>query len=176
MAIADNGVGIESEYLAEIFKPLVRLHNASEYPGTGLGLTLARKAVLAQKGSIWCVSIPGHGAGLLPVRLPAAKGRPWPPKPGWSPEGLKSRTARKRKTPRRGGRRGVGVGGVSPVSQVSRLQRYPCCKIRQRCKALFHRNGDYFYVPPCRRRFQQLGPCPWPSVPPQQNRQRGERP
>ena len=32
--IRDNGVGIEADYLAEIFKPLVRLHTAAEYPGT----------------------------------------------------------------------------------------------------------------------------------------------
>ena len=69
--VVDNGLGIEPEYLAEVFKPLVRLHNASEYPGSGLGLTLARKAVLAQKGAIWCESTPGAGS-VFHIRLPAA--------------------------------------------------------------------------------------------------------
>ena len=72
IAIADNGVGIEAEYLADIFKPLVRLHTASEYPGSGLGLTLARKAVLAQKGLIWCESRIGHGS-VFHLRLPIAR-------------------------------------------------------------------------------------------------------
>jgi signal transduction histidine kinase len=68
--IRDNGIGIEAEYLAEIFNPLMRLHNASEYPGSGLGLTLARKAIHAQEGSIWCESTPGKGS-VFHVRIPA---------------------------------------------------------------------------------------------------------
>jgi signal transduction histidine kinase len=70
--ISDNGVGIEAEYLAEIFKPLVRLHTASEYAGSGLGLTLARKAVLSQNGAVWCESTPGVGS-VFHIRVPAAQ-------------------------------------------------------------------------------------------------------
>jgi light-regulated signal transduction histidine kinase (bacteriophytochrome) len=77
IAVKDNGLGIEPQYVAEIFKPLVRLHTASEYPGSGLGLTLARKAVLAQKGSIWCESKPGQGS-TFHVSLPLARGRAEP--------------------------------------------------------------------------------------------------
>ena len=72
--VSDNGIGIATDYLAEIFKPLVRLHTASEYSGSGLGLTLARKAIVAQKGEIWCESTPGHGT-VFHVRLPSAEGR-----------------------------------------------------------------------------------------------------
>jgi signal transduction histidine kinase len=71
IALRDNGVGIEADYLTEIFNPLVRLHNAAEYPGAGLGLTLARKAVSAQSGTIWCESVLGLGS-VFRVRLPAA--------------------------------------------------------------------------------------------------------
>jgi light-regulated signal transduction histidine kinase (bacteriophytochrome) len=70
--LCDNGVGIAPEYLAEIFKPLVRLHAASEFPGTGLGLTLARKAAQVQNGAITCSSAPGAGS-TFHVRVPAAK-------------------------------------------------------------------------------------------------------
>jgi len=69
--VSDNGIGIEAQYLDEIFRPLARLHADSEYQGTGLGLTLARKAVLAQNGSIWCTSAPGVGSTFF-VRLPLA--------------------------------------------------------------------------------------------------------
>jgi hypothetical protein len=72
--VKDNGLGIEPEYLADIFKPLVRLHTAAEYAGSGLGLTLARKAVVAQKGVIWCESTPGLGS-VFHVRLPLAHRR-----------------------------------------------------------------------------------------------------
>ena len=70
--VSDNGLGIDAAYLADIFKPLFRLHPASEYAGSGLGLTLARKAVLAQDGAIWCESPRGHGS-VFHVRLPAAQ-------------------------------------------------------------------------------------------------------
>lgn len=60
--IADNGIGIERQYLEEVFKPLTRLHNRSEYEGSGLGLTLARKAALAMEGDIRCDSTPGVGS------------------------------------------------------------------------------------------------------------------
>jgi signal transduction histidine kinase len=69
--VRDNGIGIEPEYLAEIFKPLVRLHNSSEFPGSGLGLTIARRALISQKGDIWCESVIGQGS-VFHLRLPAA--------------------------------------------------------------------------------------------------------
>lgn len=73
LEITDNGIGIEAEYLTEIFKPLVRLHTASQFPGSGLGLTLTRKAVLAQQGEIWCDSVLGVGS-TFHIRLPIALG------------------------------------------------------------------------------------------------------
>jgi signal transduction histidine kinase len=69
LSVSDNGLGIEASRLDEIFNPLVRLHNASEYAGSGLGLTLARKAVLAQGGDIWCESVVGEGS-TFHIRLP----------------------------------------------------------------------------------------------------------
>jgi signal transduction histidine kinase len=78
--VSDNGLGIEPEYLAEIFKPLVRLHTSAEYAGSGLGLTLARKAVLAQHGDIWCESTPGVGS-VFHIALPIApRDRKRPPR------------------------------------------------------------------------------------------------
>jgi signal transduction histidine kinase len=69
--VRDNGIGVEAEFLAEIFKPLIRLHSHKEYPGSGLGLTLARKAMMAQNGEIWCESEPDRGS-VFSVRLKAA--------------------------------------------------------------------------------------------------------
>jgi len=69
IAIHDNGIGIEAQYLSDIFRPLVRLHTTSEYSGTGLGLTLARKAILAQHGTIECESELGVGS-TFSVRIP----------------------------------------------------------------------------------------------------------
>jgi signal transduction histidine kinase len=69
--VSDNGMGIAEEYLTEIFKPLVRLHTTAEFSGSGLGLTLARKAIIAQKGTIWCESKLGAGS-IFRIRLPRA--------------------------------------------------------------------------------------------------------
>ena len=70
ISVTDNGIGIEAQYLAEIFNPLKRLHTAAEYPGTGLGLTLTRKAIANQGGRIWCESRPGQGSTFY-IALPA---------------------------------------------------------------------------------------------------------
>ena len=72
ISVHDNGIGIEEQYLTEIFRPLMRLHTAREYAGTGLGLTLARKAVLSQRGAIWCESEIGRGSTFF-VRIPMAQ-------------------------------------------------------------------------------------------------------
>lgn len=74
VVVSDNGIGIEPDYLEDIFKPLVRLHTSAEYAGSGLGLTLARKAVTVQGGAIWCSSKVGVGSEFS-VRLPLAKAK-----------------------------------------------------------------------------------------------------
>jgi signal transduction histidine kinase len=56
LRVRDNGIGIEPQYTDEIFKPLIRLHTSAEYPGTGLGLTLVRKALATMGGTISCTS------------------------------------------------------------------------------------------------------------------------
>lgn len=57
----DNGIGIEKEYLELIFKPFRRLHNNSEYQGTGLGLAACSKIIDNLKGSITLDSTPEIG-------------------------------------------------------------------------------------------------------------------
>jgi signal transduction histidine kinase len=72
VSVKDNGIGIDAKYRDEIFKPLQRLHTNAEYSGTGLGLTLARKALAVQGGSIRCESALGRGSTFI-VRLPLAR-------------------------------------------------------------------------------------------------------
>ncbi len=43
--VEDCGIGIDSRYHERIFQLFERLHSATEYPGTGIGLSLVRKAV-----------------------------------------------------------------------------------------------------------------------------------
>jgi signal transduction histidine kinase len=61
-SVADNGIGIEPQFAADVFKMFRRLHAASAYPGTGIGLAVARKIVERHGGRIWVESQPGKGA------------------------------------------------------------------------------------------------------------------
>lgn len=54
--IADNGIGINEEFHASIFNMFSRLHNSSQYEGTGLGLSLSKKIVEGLSGSIYVES------------------------------------------------------------------------------------------------------------------------
>lgn len=69
--IQDNGIGFEQEDAQRIFKVFTRLHGNSEYKGTGVGLSIARKVAENHKGHIWAESKPGKGS-VFKVLLPTS--------------------------------------------------------------------------------------------------------
>jgi PAS domain S-box-containing protein len=75
ISISDNGIGFEPKYASAIFEPFKRLHSATEYPGTGVGLAICRRIVQAHRGRIWADSRPGEGTTFcftLPAESPPA--------------------------------------------------------------------------------------------------------
>ena len=68
----DNGIGIAAEYQDQIFGVFHRLHTAEEYPGTGVGLAIVKRAVEMMKGRIGVESEVNKGSRFW-IELPLAK-------------------------------------------------------------------------------------------------------
>ena len=68
--VRDDGIGFDEKYLDRLFQPFQRLDDRSEYPGTGMGLTICRKIAEHHGGTITAQSEQGKGATfvvILPV-------------------------------------------------------------------------------------------------------------
>jgi len=73
ITVEDKGIGFEEKYLDRIFEPFERLHSASEYPGSGMGLAICKKIVERHGGVITAQSEPGKGT-IFTITLPRFPG------------------------------------------------------------------------------------------------------
>lgn len=72
-SVSDNGIGIPDEHRERVFEIFTRLHGASTYEGTGIGLALCRRIVENHHGRIWVSPAKDGGCTIcftLPGDLP----------------------------------------------------------------------------------------------------------
>lgn len=60
--IEDNGIGIAAKDQQRIFRMFERIHPSEKFDGTGIGLTIARKAAERMGGTIGFDSEPARGS------------------------------------------------------------------------------------------------------------------
>jgi signal transduction histidine kinase len=76
LAVEDNGIGIDAKFAERIFEPFQRLHGLTEYPGTGVGLSICARVAALHGGRLTLDTAHSGGSRFvlfLPDRPPTQR-------------------------------------------------------------------------------------------------------
>lgn len=65
LTFTDNGIGFDPVYAEQIFEPFRRVHGASGYEGSGIGLSIVKRVITRQGGNVRAVPADAGGSRFI---------------------------------------------------------------------------------------------------------------